>query len=452
MDPGERPRRDPVGLNVLVVDRSVPVSMTQGNELIARHLFRRLRQRHRLTFLAAIDPAAAVEGPPEEALAELFDVVHLVPRASRTPALAGALDPYLGRWPLVRGRRSLGPMSPAFGSRFRDALHALLAAERFDVIHTRQLPTAAYTARLPHPARLLELIDSETLAARRDLRGGPRQLARRAIATPLEGALASRFDVVTAVAEPDAEELRRLARGTRVVVVPNGVDADWFRPARADDERVPAAAVDANLSAGEQSGERSADAARSIAFVGAMSFPPNVDAARRFARDVLPLVRAQLPDAVLRIVGRDPTPGVTELGGMPGVDVVGSVPDVRPYLWGADVVVIPMVSGGGIKNKLLEAMATARPVVVTSLATGGAPVADGRELRIADGPRAFADTVVELLCDPAQRSRLARAAREFVVRRFSWDATADAYDRLYRELAGSAGANQDLRGALRTGT
>jgi glycosyltransferase involved in cell wall biosynthesis len=220
------------------------------------------------------------------------------------------------------------------------------------------------------------------------------------------------YRVVTAVAEADAERLRRLDPRRRIEVVPNGVDVDYFRPQ-------PDAAVDPD----------------ELVFVGVMSFPPNVAAMQHFTHRVLPLVRRARPAVRLTIVGRDPRPAVRRLAELDGVIVTGEVDDVRPYLARAAVVVVPMVSGSGIKNKVLEAMAAGKPVIGTSLAVEGLPVTSGQEVVVANGAEDIAAAVTSLLAAPDSQAAIGRAARALVEQRYTWDACAAEYDRLYRELA-----------------
>jgi glycosyltransferase involved in cell wall biosynthesis len=150
---------------------------------------------------------------------------------------------------------------------------------------------------------------------------------------------------------------------------------------------------------------------------------------------VLPRVRAECADARLLIVGRDPADAVLALGTHAGVEVVGEVDDVGTYLARAAVFVAPILSGSGIKNKVLEAFAVSRPVVATSLAVEGLPVSDGREARVADGADAFARAIVDLLADPAAAERIGAAGRGLVEDRYTWEACADRYRRLYEDLA-----------------
>ncbi|MDQ4035939.1 MAG: glycosyltransferase, partial [Chloroflexota bacterium] len=216
-------------------------------------------------------------------------------------------------------------------------------------------------------------------------------------------------------ADADADRLRSLAPKARVEVVPNGVDADRFSPHR-DLKPSPSTLV----------------------FVGAMSYPPNVAAMRYFTNEVLPIVRRARPDTRLTIVGRDPAPDVRAMASA-SVQVTGEVEDVRPYLAAASVFVAPMVSGSGIKNKVLEAMAMARPVVVTSLAVEGLPVHNGQNALVADGAAPLAAAIIRLLGNPEERTRMGEAGRSLVEQQYTWEACAARYEELYQELATETG-------------
>jgi sugar transferase (PEP-CTERM/EpsH1 system associated) len=389
---------------VLVIDRSPSLSPSQGNELIARHVFPRLRRDHRLVLVA---PLADDPDEARAALADRFDEVHLIPRPGRIAAIGGWLDAEIASRRVGRVLRS-GRPSAALASVIRDRV----ARGDVDAVHVRQLPMAGYGRLAGRTGRLLELIDSEALASSREPGTGVKRRFRRLIAPIVERTAMRGFDIVTAVAEADADALRALGPRARVETVPNGVDLDMFTPA-AD---VP---VDPD----------------GVVFVGAMSFGPNVAAAEWFAQIVLPHLRAARPAVTFTIVGRDPVPSVLALGRLPGVTVTGSVDDVRPYLSRAAVVVAPLVSGSGIKNKVLEAFAMGRPVVGTPLAVEGVTAEAGRDVVVADGAQAMAEAVAALLADPARGAAIGAAARTLVEQRYSWDAAADRYAALYAELA-----------------
>ena len=151
-----------------------------------------------------------------------------------------------------------------------------------------------------------------------------------------------------------------------------------------------------------------------------MDFRPNVDAVLWFARHVLPRVRADVPDVCFFVVGQRPHRRLDVLRRDPAVVLTGWVEDVRPYIAQAAVCVAPLRIGGGTRLKLLEAMAMGKPVVATRLGAEGYPLADGRELLLADTPADFAARVIALLRAPERGATLGRAARAFVQEHYDW--------------------------------
>jgi polysaccharide biosynthesis protein PslH len=187
----------------------------------------------------------------------------------------------------------------------------------------------------------------------------------------------------------------------KVHVIPNGVDLTYFAPL--------APPADA------------AGAPPTVVFTGAMDYYANVDAVVFFAQEVLPRVRAAVPEVRFLVVGNRPTSRVLALARHPGVEVTGFVPDTRPYYVQASVCVVPLRIARGIQNKLLEAMAMGRPVVASSAAADGLGARAGDELRVADEAAAMAAAVVELLRDPQRATAMGDAARRFVAREYVWE-------------------------------
>jgi polysaccharide biosynthesis protein PslH len=225
------------------------------------------------------------------------------------------------------------------------------------------------------------------------------QEAKRLFA--FEKAVAERADVSMFVSEDEAGLFRRKTGlgPDRVIALENGIDLEAFDPA------IPYEPV----------GEGRAPL---IIFTGQMDYRPNVEAVCGFARDVLPSIRFAYPEACFAIVGRKPTPEVLALADVPGVLVTGEVADTRQWLAAADVVVAPLLMARGVQNKVLEAMAMAKPVVASSAAAEGI---DATEMVIADGP-AQAEAVMALLNDPIAARKLGEAARARMIARYSWEA------------------------------
>ncbi len=209
-----------------------------------------------------------------------------------------------------------------------------------------------------------------------------------------------RFDVCFSVSEEDAAITRLMAPELPVHVAPNGVDVDSFRPTEGDGEE------------------------DSLLFFGTMNARMNADAAVFMVDEILPLIQQKRPRARLTIVGQNPTAAVLRLAQRLGVSVAGEVPDVRPYIARASVVMAPVRMGGGTKVKVLESMSMGRPVVATSHACRGLDVKDGVDVAIADTPGDIADRTVALLEDAEARRQMGSAARVTVERLYSWDSIA----------------------------
>ncbi len=171
---------------------------------------------------------------------------------------------------------------------------------------------------------------------------------------------------------------------------------------------------------------------------GKMSYHANVTMASSFLEEIWPLVRRFRPDASVLIVGKSPPSRIRAYGDNEAVTVTGAVPDVRPYLRRATIAAAPIVYGAGIQNKVLEAMATATPVVASPLAVQALDVRSGRELEVADGPEAFARSIVDLLGDPVRRQELAQAGREYVERKHDWAEITAQLERYYDALIDQA--------------
>lgn len=220
-----------------------------------------------------------------------------------------------------------------------------------------------------------------------------------------ETVVARRVDASLFVSEVEAALFREQSGlgADKVRAVENGIDTDRFDPALTRD-RVAAGGGPLAV------------------FTGQMDYRPNIDAVRWFAADILPPIRRRHPAARFAIVGRAPTDEVRALARLPGVTVTGEVPDVRPWLAAADAVVAPLLLARGVQNKLLEAMAMARPVVASAAAATGIDATPGEHLLVADGAAAMADAVGALFDDRAAAAMMGQAARARMIARYGWNA------------------------------
>jgi sugar transferase (PEP-CTERM/EpsH1 system associated) len=262
---------------------------------------------------------------------------------------------------------------------------------------------APYIERAAASSRIVDFCDADSEKWRdygvRSAQPMRRLFAREAERlTAAETRILNWADAAFAVSDAEAATLNsRPGAVRRATVVRNGVDTAYFAPREAD-----------------------ANSPEAV-FVGAMDYRANIDAILWFVREVWPLVRAESPDARLAIVGARPVASIRRLNGRAGVIVAGRVQDVRPYLASAAAVVAPLRIARGIQNKVLEAMAMARPVVATGAANAGVNASPGREILIADAPPAFAAEIVGLFNDRSRGERIGAAARARVRADFQWD-------------------------------
>jgi len=177
---------------------------------------------------------------------------------------------------------------------------------------------------------------------------------------------------------------------------------------------------------------------RKIVFLGKMNYEPNVDAVEYFANDVFPIIRRNHGDVIFQIVGAYPTSRVVRLNKLKGVEVTGFVDSPAEFLSSATAVVAPIRSGGGIQNKVIQAMALSKPVVTTSLGANGVGAVPGSDFLVADSPDETAEAVSKILIDDNFASAIGKNGHEFVRSRFSWSDIGDAIRGDVERLLGQA--------------
>lgn len=173
-----------------------------------------------------------------------------------------------------------------------------------------------------------------------------------------------------------------------------------------------------------------------LLFTGSLDFRPNIDALRWFIQEVLPLIRAERPETKLMIVGRAPTPAVLQLAQPSVIDIIPNVPSVQPYFNQAAVFVLPMRMGGGVRLKLLEALATETPLVSTTMGADGVTgLVPNQHCLLADTPAEFAQATLKLLHERQFAQGLAMAARRFVAANYDWQAITERLQQAWGEIS-----------------
>lgn len=373
-----------------------------GGKVRSFNIFSRLAKRVAIDAVSFADPAADAPGIAE--MRRTFRSYTPVPWKEEAK---GSLRFYCG---VLASQFRSQPYTLAKCNRaaYRAAVERLAARKSYDLVLCDFLHTAVPLLSMKARPRVVFEHNVEFLLRKRQWELERNPLRRWILENEwrrvrqFEGRVCRVFDHVICVSPEDRASLRGEFGLGPISVLPAGVDADYFSPSLC--RRVPGKLV----------------------FVGSMDWAPNEDGMAWFLREIYPGIRRAVPHASLDIVGRHPSRRLRAIAGaFPGARVLGAVPDVRPYLSAAEVVVVPLRSGGGTRLKIPEAMAMAKPVVTTSVGAEGLPLRDGSDLCIADGREEFTRSLLALLGDGGLRQFIATAARKAAVERFGWDQVVD---------------------------
>ena len=221
-------------------------------------------------------------------------------------------------------------------------------------------------------------------------------------------------DRVLAVSETDRDAFAAFLSAEKLTVIPTGVDVEYFQPLAG--EELP----------------------NSLVFTGSMDWLPNEDAILYFADAILPLIREHSPEVFLDVVGRNPSRKLQALAeSEKSIRLTGWVDDIRPFLGRGSVCIVPLRIGGGTRLKIYEAMAAGKAIVSTSVGAEGLDVHHGRDIALADEPRAFAEAILMLLENTDVRKRYERAAADLAAR-YDWSAVAAGFEEVLERVARQA--------------
>jgi len=360
-------------------------------------------------------------------------------------SIAGACSPFEERGvryipvPRERGYRAMDLARGAIGpvpfpvlnytrQNMKAALYETLGGPAFDIVQLESIHLAGYFPLLRRYANRPRFvicdwhnIESALLAQSSRGRGG---LAGRLyiehqakMLERYERWFVNQCDAHIVVSGLDRDALQTYGVQRPVFVIPNGVDVQYFAAANP----VPASSR------------------RRVLLVGSMDYHPNIDAAKYFAAEVWPQVYRTMPDTIFTVVGRNPSADVRALADQPGIEITGSVPDVRPYYREAFAVVVPLRAGGGTRLKILEAMAARIPVISTAVGAEGLEAVPGLHYFEANTPAAMCAALAEARHESPRVVQAISAGYELAKQRYDWRPLADA---LASQLLGLAGVTR----------
>jgi sugar transferase (PEP-CTERM/EpsH1 system associated) len=384
--------------DLLLLIHRIPYPPNKGDKIRSYHLLKHLARHYRVHLATFVDdPDDWQYVPHVEALCASSHFARLNPVPARIKSLTALLK-----------NRSLSL------EYYRDAglarwVRDTVAAHGIERVLVFSSAMAQYADPYREARRVVDFcdVDSDKWRQYAEKKSFPMNLLYRYEANQLlryERQVARDYDASLFVSAPEADLFRQLAPESTAKIghFNNGVDTDYFTP-------------DASHASPYAAGERA------LVFTGAMDYWPNVDAVQWFCDEVFPALRERFADLRFYIVGSRPNAAVQALAQRPGVTVTGTVPDVRPYIAHAAVAVAPLRIARGIQNKVLEAMAMARAVVVSPQALEGIDAIPGTELVLAEDAAAFADAVGALLLgQDSAAAIIGQAARAKVQRSYSW--------------------------------
>jgi sugar transferase (PEP-CTERM/EpsH1 system associated) len=377
-----------------------------GAKLREYHLARQVAARAELTILAFSERAGTADLP--------FCHEYIAVPPPERYTVGKLIRGVIGTEPVSVLNYSTPPM--------RQALDELLRCSQFDLVQIEGIPMAGYaeliSKRSNPPAVVYNWhnIESE-LMHRYSARASawPPQYYSRLTAKRLE-VLEKRIlregNAHLVCSEREREKLLGIAPNAFVAVVQNGVDTAGF----CDGEAGPKP-------------ERTR-----LLFAGSMNYHANIEAAVDFSRNIWPAIRQEFPKLRLTLAGSHPAQSVRDLVSIPGVEVTGTIPDMRPWYAEAAIAIVPLLAGGGTRLKILEAMAAGVPVISTQLGAEGLEVTAGEDILIARTPLEWQTAVRKLLIDCGTGKRIAAKGRDLVRTRYDWSvsgrALLDVYERL----------------------
>lgn len=403
--------------NLLFLTQRLPYPPIKGEKIRPLQILHYLRQWYDVHLGCLIDDPAD------------WQHVDTIRALCRDVHVAG-MNPRLARLLCLRGLLTGESLSVVF---FRDRglqrwVRQVIEQVRPEVVFVNSSNMAPYVLDLPRTGvRVVDLadVDSEKWRAYAQAASGPmRRVYRREwhCVAALERRIAAECDLASFVSDAEAALFASLVPDLahKVRGVSSGVDFRYFDP-----EPGYPAVYDPALP--------------TFVFTGTMDYPPNVDAVTWFAQDSLPLIRRRHPQAQFYVVGANPAPEVQALGRLDGVHVTGRVPDVRPYVAHAAAGVAPMRIARGIQNKVLEAMAMGKAVIVTQGALEGIEAEPGRDVILEHDAAGIAEAACRMVEQPKRAAAFGAAARRLVLERYDWPARLARYDDVLRPPGAVAG-------------
>jgi glycosyltransferase involved in cell wall biosynthesis len=395
-------------MNVLIVDEEVPWPLNTGKRIRSYNLLQRLQKVHMVTYLCYGDQGGELPDCPNVTLIILPSPV--IEQKGLRFYLALLLN-LISSKPYIVDRH--------FSSEFEDKALSLSAFNHFDLVHCEWTPyTENIRTLIGRIPSVLSAHNVEAQIWERYYEAETNLLKKIYIyfqwqkLIRYEASASTNYSEVSVVSEPDRKFFVEHYGCKRVTVVPNGVDEQYFTPLEVD------------IKPG------------SMVFTGSMDWRPNQDGVKYFIEEIFPIIRQRIPASTFTVVGRKPPVWLVKLAErVPGVTVTGTVDDVRPYIAGSMLYVVPLRVGGGSRLKILEAMAMEKVVLSTTVGAEGLDVEEGKQILLRDTPHDFANAACAVLNAPVGFFEYGKAGRALILGSYTWDAIAGVMDDVWEQAS-----------------
>ncbi|MBC8104250.1 MAG: glycosyltransferase [Cytophagales bacterium] len=391
-------------MRILIVTTSLPYPPNWGGGIRVYQFVRNLSRHHEVTLLTFGSPG---DGEKIEALKKICYAVHTVP-----PPFTQTGSKRIVQMKSLLSSRSFAA-GGITGAPMQAKINALLE-QQFDLVQVEFGHLSGYNFGSSVPVILdehnieYELLYRMYQSERTGFRRFYNWLEYKKYQQE-ERALWRRVDACVFTSERETNMVREQIPGIQAKTAPNGVDIEYFQDSAPEEDQ------------------------DSLVFTGLISYRPNTDAVLYFSHEIMPLILQRRPQTVFNIVGMGPTPEVRRLQG-PNIHVTGEVPDVRPYIARAGVLVVPLRMGSGTRLKVLEGLSMSKAVVSTTVGCEGIEVRADEHLRIADTPEAFANAVIAMQERREEAAAMGRRGRALVEQRYSWASITDDLESFHQEV------------------
>lgn len=395
-------------MKILMLTPYLPYPLLSGGQIRTYNLLKKLAHKHDITLFALIKEPTEVQYLPE--LEKFCRKVKVFKRSQRPFTLRNIIQTAFSSYPFLVIRNYVPEAITAIEKELQEEHYDLIHAETFYMMP--HLPKTTVPTILVE--QTIEYLGYESYAESTKW-SWLKTLLKIDInkIRKWETHFWNSCNKLIVMSEEDKQFIaKEIGTPDKIAVVANGVDSEWFAEKK-------------NLLP-----ERP-----TLLSVGTFKWLPNVEAVTFLVKEVWPLIKKQLPDAKLWIVGNAPTPDVVAFQQKDtSITVTGGIPDIRDAFKGSHLLIAPVFSGKGTRYKILEAMASETPIVATSIAVEGLGVQDGEEVLISDTAQGLANAAVELVKQPQLRKKLAENGRDFVSKHFDWSYISQELDRIYEEL------------------